>query len=76
LHNGARNVLNDHRRLVVQIHLDHAFTGDVKVLQLKAPDHAVVVRFDERGQDAKCCPAENKTAPKPSQAENVKRPSS
>jgi putative ABC transport system permease protein len=29
----------------------------------------VVSRFDERGQDAKCCPAENKTAPKPSQSE-------
>jgi hypothetical protein len=58
LHNGGQ-----------QIHLDHAFTGDVKVLQLKASDYDVVGRFDECGQDAKCCPAENKTAPKPSQSE-------
>jgi hypothetical protein len=28
------------------------FTGDVKVVKLKAPDHAVVGGFDERGQDA------------------------
>jgi hypothetical protein len=35
----------------------------VRVLELKAPDHAVVGRFDERGQDAKCSPAEHKTAP-------------
>jgi hypothetical protein len=28
------------------------FTGDVTVLQLKARHHAVVGRFDERGQDA------------------------
>jgi len=32
--------------------------------------------FDERGQDAKCCPAENKTAPKPSPSEKLRRPSS
>ena len=56
-----------------QIHLDHAFAGDVKFLELK-PDHAVVGRFDERGQDANCCPAENKTAPKPSHAKNLRRP--
>jgi hypothetical protein len=55
---------------------DHAFTGDVKVLQLKASAHAVVGPFDERGQDVKCCPAENKTAPKPSQAKNMRRPPS
>jgi hypothetical protein len=38
--------------VAVQIHLDHAFTRDVKVLELKAPDHAVVGGFDERGEDA------------------------
>jgi hypothetical protein len=54
----------------------HAFTGDVKVLELEAPDHAVVGGFDERGQDAKCCPGEHETAPKPSQGESVRRPSS
>src|SRR5580693_1776919 len=32
---GARNVLNHHRRLAEQSHLDHAFTGDVKVLKLR-----------------------------------------
>jgi len=48
----------------------------VKVLELEAPDHAVVGGLDERGQDAKCCPAEHKTDPNPSQAENVRRPSS
>jgi hypothetical protein len=52
LHNGARNILNDHRRLAAQIQLDHAFTGDLEVLELKAPDHGIVGRFDERGQDA------------------------
>jgi hypothetical protein len=42
---------------------------DLKVLELRAPDHRIVGRFDERGQDAKCCRADNKTAPKPSPSE-------
>jgi hypothetical protein len=39
-------------------------------------DDGFVCRFDERDQDALCGPAENKTAPKPSQAKNLRRPSS
>jgi hypothetical protein len=27
--------MNDHRRLAAQFHLDHAFIGDVKVLELR-----------------------------------------
>jgi hypothetical protein len=64
-----------HQRRVCAICI-HARCGNQDLAQAPAQrpesihhDDGFVCRFDECGQDAKCCPAENKTAPKPSQSE-------
>jgi hypothetical protein len=44
---GINDMVGEWGMVTAQIHLDHAFTGDVKVLHLKAPDRAVVGRFDD-----------------------------